>query len=148
MGYDVYLSFSADVPDPTVAQCLHDAFFTPDSFGPTLYVEWSDTYIYGTWEGRNCSEADTAALLQPLAEQFSVTFAVTYSSDYDDCGQRFFVGRDADHRQAAYDLEKLTGLLTALTSKPQILASVLAQNAVQREQIIPLLDRLNQGIQP
>ena len=148
MGYDVYLSFTAEVPDPAVARHLHDAFLIPDVIGPTLYVEWGDSYVYGTWEGRNCSEADTAALLQPLADQFGVTFAVTYSSDYDDCGQRFFVGRDADHQQASYDLEKLTSLLTALTSKPETLASVLAQNAVEREQLIPLLDSLNQVIQP
>jgi hypothetical protein len=148
MGYDVYLSFTADVPDPAVAQRLHNAFFTPDTFGPTLYVEWGDSYVYGTWEGRNCSEEDTAAILQPLAEQFGVTFDVTYSSDYDDCGQRFFVGRGADHLQAAYDLEKLTGLLMALTSKSETLARVLAQNTVQREQLIPLLDRFNQVIQP
>ncbi|MCB9460177.1 MAG: hypothetical protein H6670_11055 [Anaerolineaceae bacterium] len=144
MGYDVYLSFTASVPDAATSERLREAFFTPDLFGPTLYVESGDDYLYGTWEGRNCSKEDTIAFLRPLANQFGVTFDVTYSSDYDDGSQRFFVGTDANSCQAAYDLEKLSGLLTTLNSKPDVLKKVLEQNSAKQKQLIPLVETLQQ----
>lgn len=144
MGYDVYLSFTASVPDAATGERLREAFFTPESFGPTLYVESGDDYLYGTWEGRNCDEAAVAALLDPLAAQFSVTFEVSYSSDYDDGARRFFVGVEAETRQMAHHLEQLIELLTTITAKPDTLSAILKENDVQRQRLIPLAQRLNQ----
>lgn len=144
MGYDVYLSFTASVPDAATGERLRAAFFTPDSFGPTLYVESGDDYLYGTWEGRNCDEAEVTALLNPLAEQFGVTFEVSYSSDYDDGARRFFVGVAAEALQMAHHLEQLNELLTTITAKPETLSTILKENDVQRQRLIPLAQRLNQ----
>lgn len=144
MGYDVYLSFTASIPDAATGERLCEAFFTPDSFGPTLYVESGDDYVYGTWEGRNCNEAEVTALLNPLAEQFGVTFDVSYSSDYDDGTRRFFVGVDAEALQMAYHLEQMFELLTTITAKPDTLSAALKQNGAKRQRLIPLAERLNQ----
>ena len=144
MGYDVYLSFTASVSDAATGERLREAFFTPDSFGPTLYVESGDDYVYGTWEGRNCDEAEVTALLNPLAEQFGVTFEVSYSSDYDDGARRFFVGVAAEALQMAYHLEQLNELLTTITARPETLSTILKENDAQRQRLIPLVQRLNQ----
>ena len=144
MGYDVYLSFTASVPNAATGERLREAFFTPDSFGPTLYVESGDDYVYGTWEGRNCNEAEVTALLNPLAEQFNVTFEVSYSSDYDDGARRFFVGIAAEALQMAYHLEQLNELLTTITARPDTVSAVLKENDAQRQPLIPLAQRLNQ----
>lgn len=144
MGYDVYLSFTASVPDAATGERLREAFFTPDSFGPTLYVESGDDYVYGTWEGRNCNEAEVTALLNPLAEQFGVTFDVSYSSDYDDDARRFFVGVAAEALQMAYHLEQLNELLTTITARPETLSTILKENDAHRQRLIPLAQRLNQ----
>lgn len=144
MGYDVCLSFTASIPDAATGERLREAFFTPDSFGPTLYVESGDDYVYGTWEGRNCDEAEVTALLNPLAEQFGVTFDVTYSSDYDDGARRFFVGVDAEALQMAHHLEQLNELLTTITARSETLSTILKENNVQRQRLIPLAQRLNQ----
>jgi hypothetical protein len=144
MGYDVYLSFTASVPNAATGERLREAFFTPDSFGPTLYVESGDDYVYGTWEGRNCNEAEVTALLNPLAEQFNVTFEVSYSSDYDDGARRFFVGVAAEALQMAYHLEQLNELLTTITARPDTVSAVLKENDAQRQPLIPLAQRLNQ----
>ena len=144
MGYDVYLSFTASVSDAATGERLREAFFTPDSFGPTLYVESGDDYVYGTWEGRNCDEAEVTALLNPLAEQFGATFEVSYSSDYDDGARRFFVGVDAEALQMAYHLEQILDLLTTITAKPDTVSAVLKENDAQRQRLIPLAQRLIQ----
>lgn len=144
MGYDVYLSFTAPVPDAATGERLREAFFSPDSFGPTLYVESGDDYLYGTWEGRNCDEAGVTALLNPLAEQFGVTFEVSYSSDYDDGARRFFAGVDAEALQMGYHLEQLNELLTTITARPETLSTILKENDIQRQRLIPLAQRLNQ----
>jgi hypothetical protein len=144
MGYDVYLSFTASVADAATGERLREAFFTPDSFGPTLYVESGDGYVYGTWEGRNCDEAEVTALLNPLAEQFNVTFDVSYTSDYDDGAHRFFVGVEAEALQMAYHLEQLNELLTTITARPDTLSTILKENDAQRQRLIPLAQRLNQ----
>jgi hypothetical protein len=143
MGYDVYLSFTASVPDAATSERLREAFFTPDSFGPTLYVESGDDYVYGTWEGRNCDDAEVTALLNPLAELFGVTFDVSYTSDYDDGARRFFVGVEAEALQMAYHLEQLNELLTTITARPDTLLAVLKENDAQRQRLIPLAERLN-----
>jgi len=144
MGYDVYLSFTASVSDAAIGERLREAFFTPDSFGPTLYVESGDDTVYGTWEGRNCDEAEVTALLNPLAEQFGVTFEVSYSSDYDDGARRFFVGVAAEALQMAYHLEQLNELLTTITARPDTVSAVLKENDAQRQRLIPLAQRLIQ----
>lgn len=143
MGYDVYLSFTASVPDAVTGERLREAFFTPDSFGPMLYIESGDAYVYGTWEGRNCDEAEVTALLNPLAEQFGVTFDVTYSSDYDDGARRFFVGVDAEALQMAYRVEQMLDLLTTSIASPDTLLAVLKENDAQRQRLSPLVERLN-----
>ncbi|MBZ0293690.1 MAG: hypothetical protein K8L99_14070 [Anaerolineae bacterium] len=144
MGYDVYLSFTASVPDAATGERLREAFFTPDSFGPPLYVESGDDTVYGTWEGRNCDEDEVTALLNPLAEQFNVTFDVSYTSDYDDGARRFFVGVEAESLQMAYHLEQMLDLLTTITAKPDTLLAVLKQSDAQRQRLILLAERLNQ----
>lgn len=144
MGYDVYLSFTASIPDAATGERLREAFFTPDSFGPTLYVESGDDYVYGTWEGRNCDEAEVTALLNPLAEQFGATFEVSYSSGYDDGARRFFVGVAAEALQMAYHLEQLNELLTTIIARSETLSTILKENDVQRQRLIPLAQRLNQ----
>lgn len=143
MGYDVYLSFTASVPDAATGERLREAFFTLDSFGTTLYVESGDDTVYGTWEGRNCDEAEVTALLNPLAEQFGATFEVSYSSDYDDGARRFFVGVDAEALQMAYHLEQILDLLTTTIARPDTLLAVLRENDAQRQRLIPLVERLN-----
>ena len=142
MGYDVYLSFNTEVPDATTAESLHDAFFDGESFGPTLYVEWGDGYVYGTWEGRNRDEDEVAALLQPLADQFGVTFDVTYNSDYDDGAQVFFVGAEAPTRQALHGLDQLGELLDRLGGKDMVLLIPADQLQVYQTRLIPKLTRL------
>ena len=144
MGYDVYLSFTASVSDAATGERLREAFFTPDSFGPTLYIESGDDYVYGTWEGRNCDEAEVTALLNPLAEQFGATFEVSYSSDTDDGARRFFVGVAAEALQMAYHLEQLNELLTTITARPETLSTILKENDAQRQRLIPLAQRLIQ----
>jgi hypothetical protein len=143
MGYDVYLSFTASVSDAATGERLREAFFTSDSFGPTLYVESGDDTVYGTWEGRNCDEAEVTALLNPLAEQFGATFEVSYSSDYDDGARRFFVGVAAEALQMAYHLEQLNELLTTITAKSETLSTILKENDAQRQRLILLAERLN-----
>lgn len=142
MGYDVYVSFNADVPDATMAEQVHQAFFETEHFGSTLYVEWGDTYIYGTWEGRNRDEEDVASLLQPLADQFGVTFDVTYSSDYDEEPQIFFVGADASARLALHQLDQLVALLTQMGGKTMTLPVPADQLATYHHQLQPQLAHL------
>lgn len=142
MGYDVYVSFNTDVPDAATAEQVHQAFFEAERFGPTLYVEWGDTYVYGTWEGRNRNEDDVASLLQPLADQFGVTFDVTYSSDYDDGSQTFFVGADAPARLALHQLDQLQALLTQMGGKTMTLPVSADQLATYHHQLQPQLAHL------
>jgi len=142
MGYDVYLSFTADVPDEETGERLREAFFTPDNFGPTLYVESVDTSIYGTWEGRNRDEHTVAAWLQPLADQFQVTFDVHYESDYDDGSRRFFVGVDATLHEASYGLEQLDHILERLNQQDDVAQAAIGQFADGGERLRTRLEHL------
>jgi len=142
MGYDVYVSFNTTVPDAATAEQVYQAFFETEYFGSTLYVEWGDTYVYGTWEGRNRDEEEVARLLQPLADQFGVTFDVTYNSDYDDSPQTFFVGADATARMALYQLDQLQALLMQMGGETMTLPVPADQLATYRHQLQPQLARL------
>jgi len=147
MGYDVYLSFTADVPDEETGERLREAFFTSDNFGPTLYVESVDTSIYGSWEGRNRDEHTVTAWLQALADQFQVTFDVHYESDYNDAPRHFFVGVDAAVHEASYCLEQLDHILERLNQQDDVIQTVIDQFADGgehlRAQLTHLLTQFN-----
>ena len=142
MGYDVYLSLTAGVPDASTAEQLCDALSIEDVFGPALETDCGETYLYAHWEGRNCSEDDVVALLQPLADQFGVTFDVTYNSDYDDGSQVFFVGAEAPIRQALHGLDQLGEILDRLGGEDMVLPIPADQLRAYRTQLRPKLTRL------
>lgn len=98
MGNTAYISMHVYTPERSSATEMAERLEALDlwDFEADVYNELQalKPRLDATWKGHNIGPDDVCEILQPLADEFGVTFVVYYADDYGP-ESHFWVGQDA-----------------------------------------------------